>query len=229
MKRLVILSISVLFILACKKDNKVEPTYFGYNYAGYQLGKYVVYQVDSIIYDGFFSPVKIDTISYQIKEVLEETYTSVSGEKGLKLVRYKRDNDTLNWQIKDVWHCFLPNKKYEVVEENVNYLKLIFPIKTTVQWDGNIKNSASEQLYFYKNLHQPLEINGLTFDSTLTVVQQQNQNLVDNQYFYEKYATKVGLIEKSHTDTYSQINNQTGNWEIEDGYIYKMRVIAYGK
>jgi hypothetical protein len=92
---------------ACKKKTE-DPPDVGYAYAPENIGKYIIYDVDSTIYDDFFN----DTIyyKYRIKEKLEEVFTDNQGRKAIKLVRYiKKYNDTVSydniaWTVKDVWN-----------------------------------------------------------------------------------------------------------------------------
>jgi len=72
---------------------------------------------------------------YRIKEKLEEKFTDNQGREAIKLVRYikKFDQnisyDNISWQIKDVWNYTKTATTLEVVEEDIRFTKLIFPIK----------------------------------------------------------------------------------------------------
>ncbi|MBL0341829.1 MAG: hypothetical protein IPP71_13370 [Bacteroidetes bacterium] len=81
-------------------------------------------------------------------------------------------------------------------EENSTYVKLVFPITSSATWNGNLLNNFDPKLYEYQNLHQPLILAGINFDSTLTVLQIDDDNFIETMYEIEKYATGVGMIYK---------------------------------
>jgi len=41
------------------------------------------------------------------------------------------------WLLKNVWYSVKTDKNVERVEENIRYIKLIFPIRNNAKWDGN--------------------------------------------------------------------------------------------
>ncbi len=122
--------ISVLIVLfSCsKKDDEVVDPDIGVDYAGLTVGKYVVYNVDSITYRAFDG--SIDTASYQIKEVVDSKYIDLENEEAFKIIRYKRYSDTLSWNLIDVWSSKISNLKFQKTEENIKFIKLIFPVKS---------------------------------------------------------------------------------------------------
>ena len=56
-----LLFVSMLFIFSCKKNSTEPIPDVGYDYAPYKLGSYIIYDIDSTVYDDFF---KITIISY---------------------------------------------------------------------------------------------------------------------------------------------------------------------
>ena len=53
-----------MVFFSCKKDSKTEPVTAGYSYAGIEVGRYVVYDVDSTYYDDF--DMSMTTYYFQI-------------------------------------------------------------------------------------------------------------------------------------------------------------------
>src|SRR6266481_1017842 len=95
--------IGILFLLfvltsgffSCKKD-AIPPPDMGYNYFPNQVGRYVIYNVDSFYYAGI--PVVIDTFKFQIKEKIESMFTDNEGRPSIRLERYiKYYNDTVSY------------------------------------------------------------------------------------------------------------------------------------
>ena len=224
--RRIVLIIGVLALFSCKKD-KQTPLDFGLDYRPLEVGQYVVYQADSIIYDDFYNPVKIDTFSYFLKEKLVKTFTDASGNKAYELYRYKKNSDTTDWVISDVWFCYIEDdKRFVQDEENIKYVKLIFPPKKNKKWDGNAQNTLNKQEYKYESVHQTESINNLSFDSVITVNQTDYENnLIYEKEYIEKYAKHIGMVYKRVYDVKKDIYTQ----EILSGVDYQLNVIAYGK
>ena len=193
-------SLLCLVFFSCKKE-KQPAVYLGYDYFPNNVGHYVIYQCDSIIVDPFktTSP-KFDTFRYQIKEVIDSLYQNNQGQWTQRIVRYKRTDTTMPWSSvltpEKVWTGTLLSTMAVRLEDNNNYIKLVFPMKLNEQWNGNAMNTIGTWNYQYTTLNTPAMINGTTFDSTLTVLQQKDSSFLNYQYYLEQYATGIGLIYK---------------------------------
>jgi hypothetical protein len=187
--------------LSCKKEQQ-QTLYMGYDYFPNNKGHYVIYQCDSIIVNPFKATYpQFDTFKYQIKEVIDSIFPNNSGQPTQRIVRYKRTDTTIPWTniftIEKVWTgTLLPNIAVRL-EDNYDYVKLVFPMSLNEQWNGNVMNTITGQGdYQYATLNTPAIVNGTRFDSTLTVMQYSAAGLDFNQYYYEQYATGVGLVYK---------------------------------
>lgn len=216
-----------LFILSCKKEN-VELSPLGYNYAGIGLGNYVIYDVDSIAYDDFFDPVRVDTFRYQLKEVIASDYTDLEGEQAYRIERFKRSSDTLDWVISDVWTSKLTATTYEKVEEDQRIVKLVFPVKDGKSWDGNSMNNASEREFEYSSVHETETYGNLVLDSVLKVSQHENINLIDEEFFEEHFAANVGMVYRKNIDIVKKLNSVSQTYERSSGYDLTLTVSSYG-
>lgn len=227
--------------VSCKKKQTEEPPDLGYDYAPEAIGKYVVYDVDSIYYDDFFNDTL--TYKYRIKEKLEENITDNEGRPAIKLVRYIKNYDSLKsydqipWTIKDVWMYTKTASTLEVNEEDVRFTKLVFPVKDDAVWDGNAFNTNGTWNYKYKYTDKKEVINGTLFENVLFVEQKddKNSNAIHRQYFIEKYAKGVGLVYREIKDLYSNnvklLPNNTimpVEQRIEKGVIYKLTYVTHG-
>jgi len=188
------LGILLILIISCKKNQKEPALDVGYEYYPINLGKFIVYQVDSIVFNDFTGT--IDTFCYQIKEFIESDFIDNQGRKTQRIERYRRLNDTSLWNIQDVWYSNRTGSTAEKVEENIRFVKLVFPVKINQVWNGNQYNYLEPQTYSYKNLHQPYDISIMHFDSTVTVVQKEELNLILDDYIIEVYAKNTGMIYK---------------------------------
>lgn len=236
--------ISVLLIMislwSCKKHSVEAPMDLGYDYYPTDIGKYVIYNVDSIIYDDF----KHDTTEYkyQIKEKLEENYTDNEGRPTIKLVRYIKKYDpnvpysNMPWVVKDVWAVNKTNSSVQVVEENVRLTKLSFPTTVDASWNGNAFNTMDEWDYQYIYTDRTQTINGTLMNKVLYVQQKddKNKNNIHRQYYIEKYARGIGLVHREIHDVYSQtVTVQNGQIvpvenRIEKGVMYYQTYVSHG-
>jgi len=190
---------------SCKKD-PVPPPDLGYNYFPDQVGHFVIYEVDSTVYDDFTH----DTVyyRYQVKEITESEFTDNEGRRALRIERWVRPyNDTLpydslSWTLHRVWSAVRTAAQAERVEENVRYIKLAFPPEKDKDWNGNAQNTLGEWDYEYEEVDAPANVNNRHFDSALAVLQHNDVNLLQHRYYHERYARNVGLIEKTVVDVF---------------------------
>ncbi len=209
-----------LFYSSCKEEI-LDPPFLGYEYFPNEAGIWVEYQVDSIRYDDQFGH---DTFNFELRETIESKFVDNEGRDAQRIERYKRGDSTANWQIKDVWYANLTSTTAEKVEENVRFVKLNFPLKLDRPWDGNIYNTLDEQEYEIIELNEPYSINGMNFDSTVTVLHIEFITLVSEDYSIEVYAKGVGLIHKKFISTV--LDQNTGL--IKTGIEFEYIITGYG-
>jgi hypothetical protein len=216
-----------VFLFSCSKEKEeyVEP-YLGHDYAGLEVGKYVIYDVDSFFYDDFNG--MIDSSFYQIKEVVDAEFTDLEGDEAFKIIRYRKESDTTGWVLIDVWQSKLITTNFQKVEENVRFVKLIFPINVNDTWNGNILNNEGEQTYTYTAVNQSENIGGNALSSVLTVLQFEEINLIEEKVFEEKYAKGIGMVYKKSVDLTKEYNSSTGEFERSLGLDVTMTLSSYG-
>jgi hypothetical protein len=227
------LFIILFFVIAfsCKKDNSVsEKVDLGYDYFPVKIGQSLIYDVDSIAY---LQPSG-DTIikKFRIKESIETVYKDNQNRDTYKLVRYKKNYqqgisyDQLDWILQDVWSINVSSTTAEVNEENQRFIKLVFPVEKNSSWNGNAQNNLGEWKYKFTEVHQPLSLNGLQYDSTLTVTQKKESTAIFYKNYTEQYAKGVGMIYKEVSDyTFKVVNGILYPGKISEGVIYKMKLV----
>ena len=240
MKKLLLFALLVFVAFACKKKTE-DPPDVGYAYAPENIGKYIIYDVDSVHYDDFFHDTTY--YKYRIKEKLEEVYVDNQGRNAIKLVRYiKKYNDTIGydnipWTVKDVWNYTKTATTLEVVEEDVRFTKLVFPVKEEATWNGNANNTIGDWEYNYAYTDRAETINGTAFDNVLMVTQKddKNKNAIHREYYVEKYAKEIGLVYREIKDLYSNVVTLNPNGTIKpveqritSGVTYKLTYITHG-
>jgi hypothetical protein len=171
-----------------------DPMNLGHEYFNLNEGHFNIYEVDSTVYDDFLG--RVFQYKYHVKEVNKNLFTASNGLTSMRIERFIRANGQSAWQIKNVWTATLTPSQALKNEENITYVKLAFPLRKNKTWNGNSYNSGQQQDYKITDLHEPFSQNGLSFDSTLTVLQNEFRTLIGDQYQSEIYARGIGMINK---------------------------------
>lgn len=225
--------VALVLLAACKQDMATLPD-GGYNYVRTAPGAYIVYEVDSVVYDDFNG----DTLRfrYQLKELIESTFTDNAGRPAQRIERYVRHyNDTipyanLPWVLSRVWVAQQTTTTYERVEENVRFVRLKFPPSEGHRWNGNGFNTLGNQEYEYMFVDQPFVINAYAFDSTLLVLQELDTNRLYYKIYTERYARNVGLIERQVLDVFdTTLAASSVLTRIAGGLQYTSRMVEWGR
>ncbi|GAB5417786.1 MAG: hypothetical protein Crog4KO_24650 [Crocinitomicaceae bacterium] len=186
----ILLLVAVLF--SCKKEG---APLFHREYFGLETGRYVIYNVTEITHDTALNPAH-DTVTYQLKTVWEAEYIDNQGRSASEFRRYKRSTDTDPWVLSDIWTGIHDGVRAELIEENQRVVKLVFAPTLSKDWDINAYNTMTEMDAYYSDVHVDTTINGVLFDSTVVVDQEDYSSLIDTVRMFEVYAKHVGLIRK---------------------------------
>ena len=154
-------------------------------------------------------------------------------------------SDTLNWELKDIWLAIRTDEGAEWIEENLRFLKMVFPLKEGLDWDGNqyidittIIPIAGESVEVFKSwsyesisIDESEQIGDETFENVATISQANSENLIELRLSEEKYAKGIGLVyrEMKILDTQNIIGFEFSTWEdkAQKGYILKQQIIDY--
>lgn len=208
-------------LLACQKQEG-EQAFLGYDYYPLEEGRWIIYQVDSIVYDDFLQETR--QYSYQVKEVQEAFFTNSQQNQIMRLERFYRADELSPWQFKNTWTAQRTSGNAQKTEENQTFVKMVFPVKRSQLWNGNAFNHKSSQEYRYIDLHQSFQIPAGVFDSTITVLQKSFTTLISEEYQYEVYAWQEGLIYKKFRNLQKQIDGS-----ITAGVDYSYTLVEKGK
>jgi hypothetical protein len=197
-----ILPILLLPLISCKKDSDDDIIY-GYEYFPVDSGHYVIYDVVDIFHDELL--LQHDTAVYQIKELIGEEDVDLEGESYKKFYRYFRLSDTLDWQLKDVWALKQTSNSIQLVEENKRKIKMAFSISYDQYWNCNAYNNDEPEQCYYQDIYEPYSLEGIDYDSSVIVVQQNFDSYIEHIKKYEVYAPRIGRVEGYYVDL--DINN----------------------
>ena len=223
----ILLGLMLIYASSCDSKIEIDPAETGQAFYPLSPGDYREYKVEQIKYSILSTP---DTIKYFLKEQVGDSFINQTGGTTYTLNRYKRSDDTVAWVIDSVWAVIKSETNVVVSENNIPYAKLIFPVLDQKKWDGNAFNTIAEELYRYEHTYQPISLENIDFNSTITVIHEFNpDSIVMKDIRNEIYAENVGLIYKESIILhYCTENECLGKQIIEQGVDFKQELIGYG-
>lgn len=236
----------ICLIPSCKDEVEDYQALYEYEYYPLDSGRYIIYDVDSIKYryietssNGGYTQYS-DTIRYQLKEYYAGTfYDSFQGNLKYRIEYYRRTNQDEPWQNDRVWYVLKTSTSLQRQEDDMRFLKLVFPPREGYTWDGTSlipKTGVYDYLvdwkFKYLDVGKPLTVNGKDFEKTLTVThintEEGQGNLVEYQYSKEVYAKGIGIIYKDWDKLKKQITSSSWeNPQRAEGHRLRMRVNSY--
>lgn len=179
-----------ILVIGCKP--KPLPN-FHHDYFGMTEGRYVIYDVMDVVHDDD-AITHHDTTRYQLKTLWGELYTDNEGRECKLFRRYIRSQASDPWVLQDIWYGLIDGIRGEIVEENQRKVKLVFSPTVEKEWDANAYNTEAELMCYYADIHQPYTLGSHSFDSTVTVEQDEFESAIDTSRKYEVWAKDIGLV-----------------------------------
>jgi hypothetical protein len=246
MRHLIPLLTILCLITSCKDKQTIEEPDidYGYDYFPLQIGMEWTYQVDSTIYDPTETAVNILTSRVYLREIVVDTFRDELNRLNYRLERFERPDETSEWILKEVWSALQTDQTAERFEENLRFVKLVFPVQRRDIWNGLVYIDptatypiAGEQVEIFKGwlsevtlADEPEVVGDFSFDEVTTVQLADEENLLEKRYGIEKYAAGVGLVyrELEIYDT-QKIDAEATPWEekAEKGFKVVMTILDY--
>lgn len=244
-----------LFFASCEKRQVLEPNPVDqsqYAYFPLEIGKFIEYQVDSVLYD-FASGggIVMDSSRTLVKETVVDTLRDPSGLLKFIIERLERQESGTPWVFKTLLSASRTPSQAIRTEDNWRYLKLIFPMDRRSAWDGNLWIDKNREIEFSGERMRPFSnwayevdsidvqavVGAFVFDSTLLVTEADDSNVIERRFSRVRYAKNIGLVWREQWILDSQYCNQapppvdceTRPWELkaEKGYLLRQVIIAY--
>lgn len=234
----IILLACIAWLGACKKGTSIDPPDFKAEYQPVEIGHWVEYRVDSIVYT-FADPfVFSDTLTFELREEVTDSFRDLSGDLTFELTRFRRAPGDSVWGVDRVWKTNPYVDRVEKTEDEFRYIKLIFPPKQGDDWNGTIYiNTTADEVeeyirpgkdwtFNYTSVDEAATIGSFNLDSTLTVVHVDDSNKIERDYSIEIYAKGIGLVYKDIRILDKQ--NVLNFWnEPEEGFIVIHTLLGY--
>jgi hypothetical protein len=178
-------------LCCCSETIDPDPSLVGYNYFPLEIGFYRTYQVNEITIS-LLEPT--DTSRYQRRALVADTFHT-QNETNYVLHLFSRKTDLDSWNLDSVWTARRTETHAVVVENNVPFLKLVFPVREDKTWDGNLFNALPEDEYEITDIGGGFDTPAGRFEDLLTVFENDNPDTLIFQDIRKAiYAPNVGLI-----------------------------------
>ena len=214
-------------MLAACEAEKPQPVDAGSNYFPLKTGTYRIYDVQEVTYA---QAVAAETETYELRMQVTDSFAAADGRIRYVIYRSKRDGQSGEWQEIGTWSAYNDNEGVVVMEGNMPYVKLAFPVRTGIRWNGNALNNLGDDEYEFMEVGKPLEVKGTTFEETAVVEEELNDDpIVFRDERSEIYAAGIGLIMRKVTQLHYCTNDSClGQQVVDYGVEMTMEIKEYG-
>lgn len=239
---IILLVVAVVFF-SCEKEQDAYIPDYGYDYFPLEIGKAWVYKIDSIQYDTINLGTIADTATYFSKEEIVDSFTDSEGNIIYRIEESRRLDDSLTWEIENVWSASVSHDKAYRTEGNFKFIKLIFPVKENTYWNGNalfedgiivyVKGESVEIFkewdYYVKSVNEPEVIGEISYNEVTTVVEADYESAIEKRTSVAKYAKGIGLVSREMFILDTQNITEDEPWELkaQKGFILKQVLVSH--
>lgn len=232
-------AILIIGLAACTEEKGPSPD-LGYDFFPLQVGKYWIYQVDSIVYDD--EGLKVDTTHLFFREEIKDWRLNSSGDTTFICERFE-SYDSINWNIKEVFSLERTRTQALRTENNLRFIKMIFPIHRNERWDGhrffdptfNVPIAGENMQVFLDWEYRYTDVQ----NDIITISQADYDNNINLRKAEEQYARGIGLVQRNWSILYTQCNtccngnsalvcsDSTWSFKAERGFILNQYLVAH--
>ena len=149
-------------------------------------------------------------------------FTDIQGNLAYRVERYKK-TATQDWTFQKVITKKIISNRGEEFVDNTRYIRLVFPATIDSKWNGNLYNSLEEWKHEVVAIDQPLTVGNNNLDSTITIKQHDETNLIREDIYTETYAKNIGLVKKE----IKAVDKDIATQKIKRGFRYTMQLNSY--
>lgn len=199
---------------SCKKaDPEPAPLSPENEFFPLEKGKYVLYDVDSTIWDD----QKCVTVTrhYQMMWTIADTFTDAEGRLSYRIDTRIRKKAEDVWKTHEIIYVTNTGTTLEMAHSGLRFIKMQFPVKAGEKWNGsaliNVDDSDlsyfKDWQYMYEAFREPFNTGHANFTNTVTVLQR-NETINDpetipNQdasrtFGKEVFASGIGMVYREY-------------------------------
>ncbi|TDB66041.1 hypothetical protein [Arundinibacter roseus] len=218
---------TLLLLAACTTPETVETVQES-AYFPMEAGRFRLYDVIEERFTPNETPVRS---LYQEKEQIIRLEQLADGSMQAVLSRSRRQNSSESWIDQETIVLEKWPDRLVLTEKNQKFIPLVFPIDASTIWNANRLNSRQETKNRYTDIGISNTINGLFFEKTIRVVQQDDSTAIDRTLRAARYALNVGLVEEEQTvlQYCQRTTDCIGQGIIESGSRRIRRLVASGQ
>jgi hypothetical protein len=229
----------ILFLALGCSSKEPAPVPVVSDYLPLKRGVFQIYSVDSIV-------VKQNAetaYNFELKTLVTDSFPNAEGGYTYVIQRFKRVMSSSPWTALGSWSARANAFQAVVNEGNISYVKIEGPLVNGKAWNGNAFNilggtekcldrdSHTCDIYWIASFAKPYTpSSGRTFDNTVTIVQNDNKDLIVAQdKRSEVYAWRTGLVYREiNSLKYCTDPGCVGTQFVTTGLKYKQRISDYG-
>ena len=229
---------------ACKTEEDDFEQDYGYEYFPLEIGKFIVYEVDSTIFDPTADTMVFSTKTF-VKEEIVDTLLDNLGNVLYRTERSQRKAEGQPWQIQKVLTQSIQANQAIRTEDNLRFIKLAFPLRQNNGWDGLVHIDpglivivAGESIEAFKgwdyrieSVGEPDTVGLFQLNEVATLREADSENLIELRVSREKYAKGIGLVYREQwildTQCIDDCIGQTWEEKAEKGFILKQTIISH--
>lgn len=201
--------LTLLLLSTCAKPaTETVDLNYGYDYYPLAVGRSWTYEVDSILYREGRGEVVADSTRTLVREVVTDSLPDNTGQVLYTIERYERRRTEDPWTIRAVWTASRSGQQAFRTEDNLRFIKLVFPVRAGREWNGNAYLPVgltfplgSRQVEVFKEwrsslseVGRPAKVGDLRFDDVATVELADFETAIELRRAVEQYARGVGLV-----------------------------------
>ncbi len=199
----------VVLLFSCSDEKEDFELDMGHDYFPLEIGQNRYYEADSLTFRPAPAGIQVDSQHYFIREEVVDTFRDAGDELRYRIHRYERASEALPWRLRKALAASRTDRQAILLEDNLPFVKLIFPLRTGQSWDGNRLFAdedlrlrvAGEVLEVFKEWHSeavevgsPSNAGSQIYDDVATVLHANFETVVDIRRVEERYARGVGLV-----------------------------------
>lgn len=202
-----LLAFMVAFSSCEDKYIVIEDKALGYDYYPVEVGNFWIYKIDSTVVVRNGGQKELLETSSFVKEEIISSFLNEQGDTSYVIQRSASESLNESFRSTDIWKIEKTSSNVSRFEENLQFIKLVFPISVGDTWDGNLFDQRIEVVVAQQKMEPYLEwsysvdslnsietINGEEYNDVLKVTQANYENDIEQRLSYEKYSPGIGMI-----------------------------------